>query len=375
MKRLYLLFTILLTFLTVTPANAAQSSLIFITTPSHSQISGLFLDDQLATDLGPTGAIGKLLYSSTARATRWEVDPALIEEAVVMSNGYKVLKGVGGTSGTTAGTGQDVAKAFLARVSTLAHFGLVDAMVYGNPSEYWVMRLTPHEHTYLFTASQTRLATLLKSAVGAPANYISTKYFNLSGQSVVDLRNDYATIQSNAIYMAPADLDSTRLSLVRLLNPQMSRDRRLQLLDDLNSSITNLSNNIRLAPGRFTITSSSQTLPITVINDFPETAKVDLIINSLNERVAVDDIHGVVVNGKSKVQVMVPIKVLTSGTSGLSIVIQNTKGEMLGTPQLYSLNLKVISPIATWITTGAAIVLFFAALLQSLRRIRKRRVV
>jgi len=369
MKRFLALLMCLTAIIFATPVNAAPSSLIFITTPSHSQIDGLFLDDQLAIDLAPTGPIGSLLYPTTNRNTRWEVDPALIEEVILMSNGYKVL---GGTA-TTDGTGRDVAKAFLARLSALTQLGQVDAMVYGNPSEYWVTRLTPHEHTYLYTASQVRLATLLKSSVGAPLNYVSTKYFTLPSQSVVDLRNDYAAIQSNAIYMAPEDLDSARLSLVRLLNPQMSRSRRFHLIDDLNVSTTRLNQNIRLAPGRFTVTSSSQKLPITVINDFPGNAKVDLIISSLNERVSVDDIRGVEVNGKSKVQVMVPIKVLTSGTSGLSIVIHNSKGEILGEPQLYSLNLKVISPIATWITTGAAVILFFAALLQSLRRIRKRR--
>ena len=369
MKRFLALLMCLTAIIFASPVNAAPSSLIFITTPSHSKIDGLFLDDQLALDLAPTGAIGSLLYPSTNRSTRWEVDPALIEEATVMSNGYKVL---GGTA-TTDGTGRDIAKAFLARISALAQLGQVDAIVYGNPSEYWVTRLTPHEHTYLLSASQVRLATLLKSSVGTPLNYVSTKYFTLPSQSVVDLRNDYAAIQNNAIYMAPDDLDSARLSLVRLLNPQMSRSRRSALVDDLNSSTTKLNQSIRLAPGRFTVTSSSQTLPITVINDFPGSAKIDLIINSLNERVSVDDIRGIDVNGKSKVQVMVPIKVLTSGTSGLSIVIHNSKGEILGEPQLYSLNLKVISPIATWITTGAAVILFFAALLQSLRRIRKRR--
>jgi len=370
MKRLLALVTIITSFIFASPVSAAESSLLFITTPSHSQIDGLFLDDQLAIDLAPTGTIGSLLYPSTNHSTRWEVDPALIEEATVMSNGYKVLAG----SATTDGTGRDVAQAFLARVRALAQLGQVDAMVYGNPSEYWITRLTPHEHTYLYTASQVRLATLLKSSVGAPANYVSTKYFTLPSQSMVDLRNDYAAIQNNAIYMAPDDLDSARLSLVRLLNPQMSKSRRFQLIEDLNSSMTNLNQKIRLAPGRFTVTSSSQKLPITVINDFPGNAKVDLIINSFNERVSVEDIHGIEVGGKSKVQVMVPIKVLTSGTSGLSIVIHNSKGATLGDPQLYSLNLKVISPIATWITTGAAVILFFAALLQSLRRIRKRRV-
>ena len=350
-----------------TTAHAAQNSLLFITAPSHSQINGVFIDDQLAAELSPDGSLGKLLYPTNGRSFRWEVDPALIEEVTTMSNGYKLLDG-------TAGSGQDLARAFLARLSALASVGQVDAMVYGNPSEYWVTRLTPHEHTSILSASQSRLSALLKNSVGLPTNYLSTSYFSLPKQSLTHIRRDYSTIQGSAIYMAPEALDAARLSLIRLLNPAMGSDRRLALLADVNHSIATLGQNIRLAPGRFTVTSSSQNLPITVINDFPGNAKINLVITSLNERVVVNDINNVAVNGKSKIQVMVPVKVLTSGTSGLSIVIRNGKGAQIGNPQIYPLSLKVISPIATWITTGAAITLFFAALLQSLRRIRRRRV-
>lgn len=354
-------------FLVPASAHASNQSLLFITAPSHRELNGAFLDDQLATDLSPVGSIGSLLYLQKSAGIQWSVDPALVEEVIDMSDGYKLTNG-------TAGAGQDFAKNFLARLKQLASIGRVDAMVYGNPSEYWVQRLTPHERNYIFAASQKRLSALLGTTVGAPTSYVNNKYFYLSRQSVVDIRDDYSTVQSSAIYMSPTDLDNYRLSLTRLFNPQMSSTTRSTLIGDLNGAILNLSKNIRLAPGRFTITSSSQKLPITVINDFPNAAKVNLVINSLNEKVLVDDIRDVSVPGKSKVQVLVPVKVLTSGASSLSIVVENSKGDQLSDPQIYSLSLSVISPIATWITTGAAIVLFFAALLQSLRRIRRRRV-
>ena len=348
------------------PARAASPSLLFITAPSHRELNGTFLDDKLATDLSPVGSIGSLLYIKNSVGVQWSVDPALVEEVVDMSDGYKLADG-------TTGAGQDFAKNFLARLKTLATIGRVDAMVYGNPSEYWVRRLTPHERNYIFAASQNRLTSLLGLPVGAPTSYLNVKYFPLSRQSVLDIRDDYNIIQSSAIYMAPADLDNFRLSLTRLFNPQMSSTTRSTLIGDLNGASLILSKNIRLAPGRFTITSSSQKLPITVINDFPGTAKVNLIINSLNEKVLVDDIQNITVPGKSKVQVLVPVKVLTSGASALSIEVHNSRGDQLGDPQVYILSLAVISPIATWITTGAAIILFLAALLQSLRRIRRRR--
>jgi Family of unknown function (DUF6049) len=370
MKRPTLSFgvmTALLLGVFVTPsAHASSHSLIFITAPSHRELNGLFTDDKLATDLSPVGSIGKLLYLKNSAGIQWSVDPSLVEEVVDMSNGYKLIDG-------KDGSGEAFAKNFLGRLQLLATQGRVDAMVYGNPSEYWVQRLTPHEHNYIYTASQKRLAALLKTPVGVPTSYLNNKYFYLNRQSVIDIRDDYSTIQNSAIYMDPNDLDTHRLALTRLFNPQMSSDLRAVLTQDLNNSVFNLNRSIRLAPGRFTITSSSQKLPITVINDFPGVAKLHLIVNSLNEKVLVDNIDGVTVPGKSKVQVMVPVKVLTSGASTLSIVVENSRGDQVGDPQIYPLSLTVISPIATWITTGAAITLFFAALLQSLRRIRRRR--
>jgi Family of unknown function (DUF6049) len=363
---LLVLLTIPIAAITSPATHAARSSLLFITAPSHRTLGGLFLDDQLATELSPVGSIGSLLYLKNSELIQWAVDPSLVEEVVDMSDGYKLADG-------TAGAGQDFAKNFLERLKNLATIGRVDAMVYGNPSEYWVQRLTPHEHNYILQASQKRLALLLGQPVGAPTSYVNQKYFSLARQSVLDIRDDYNTIQSSAIYMAPTDLDNYRLSLTRLFNPSMSGATRSTLTGDLNAAVLNLSKSIRLAPGRFTITSSSQKLPITVINDFPNSAKIDLSINSLNEKVLVEDIHNITVPGKSKVQVLVPVKVLTSGSSALTIVVQNSRGDQLSDLQIYSLSLAVISPIATWITTGAAIILFFAALLQSLRRIRRRR--
>ncbi len=368
-KRLLLILLSLSTFaisLLPAPSFAANSTTIFVTAPSHQLLNGVFIDDQLATDLSPVGSLGKLLYLKGGAGLRWSIDPALIEEVMSMSKGYLLID-------KSKGAGEDFAKNFLARVADLAASGRVDAMVYANPSQYWVGRLTPHEKNYLLQASQVRLATLLAKPVGAPLQYLSTNYFTLTHQSVLDVNDAYATIQSRAIYMASDDLNNARLSLMRILNPTLSSTHRALLLNDIDKSIQVLRTSIRLAPGRFTVTSSTQELPITIINDFPMSATVNLNINSLNERVLAHDINGVIVAGKSKVQVLVPVKVLTSGNSALSIDVQNSRGDAISEEQVYSLSLKVISPIATWITAAAALTLFFAALLQSLRRIRRRR--
>ena len=46
---------------------------------------------------------------------------------------------------------------------------------------------------------------------------------------------------------------------------------------------------------------------------------------------------------------------------------------MYGQDVTYPLKIVVISPVATWITGAAALVLFGAAILKSLRRIRRGR--
>jgi len=45
----------------------------------------------------------------------------------------------------------------------------------------------------------------------------------------------------------------------------------------------------------------------------------------------------------------------------------------VGYPVSINLKLSVISPVATWITSAAAILLFVAALIQSIRRVRRRK--
>jgi hypothetical protein len=74
------------------------------------------------------------------------------------------------------------------------------------------------------------------------------------------------------------------------------------------------------------------------------------------------------------VQILIPVQVLTSGQSGLEIQATTTTGDPLGDSVIYPLSLSVISPIATWVTTGAAILLFAAAIFRSGGRlIRARR--
>lgn len=60
-----------------------------------------FLDDQLATDLAPTGRLGRLLsLASAARVPiTYAIDPALIDDATVMAGAAQLSAGVAGVTG------------------------------------------------------------------------------------------------------------------------------------------------------------------------------------------------------------------------------------------------------------------------------------
>jgi hypothetical protein len=157
------------------------------------------------------------------------------------------------------------------------------------------------------------------------------------------------------------------------LHPDLKVSTRTILALDLFSAALEISEKIRLAPGRFTVTTTKQNLPITLVNDFTNPAKISLRVETINGKVIVGKVPDQVVSGKSKIQVMIPVEVITSGKSTLVVKIYSEKRKLLGNEVFYPVTLKVISPVATWITTGGAIVLFLSALVQSFRRIKRTR--
>jgi hypothetical protein len=66
------------------------------------------------------------------------------------------------------------------------------------------------------------------------------------------------------------------------------------------------------------------------------------------------------------------VEVLSVGDSSLAVGIANEQKENLGDFVIYPLTIRVLNPVATWITYIAAIILFISAVIQSARRIRKR---
>jgi hypothetical protein len=177
----------------------------------------------------------------------------------------------------------------------------------------------------------------------------------------------------NSSYMTPVEIETFQGQSASVLHPDLKVSARAILALDLFSAALEISEKIRLAPGRFTVTTTKQNLPITLVNDFTNPAKISLRVETINGKVIVGKVPDQVVSGKSKIQVMIPVEVITSGKSTLVVKIYSEKRKLLGNEVFYPVTLKVISPVATWITTGGAIVLFLSALVQSFRRIKRTR--
>jgi hypothetical protein len=139
------------------------------------------------------------------------------------------------------------------------------------------------------------------------------------------------------------------------------------------AAIKEVNNKLRISPGNYTITTKNYDLPVTVINDFTEPVSLDLIITTTNSRVLVDDVPRITIDGQSQIQIEVPIEVIASGDTSLRLQLYTPKGEIIGLEQRIPLRLAVISPVTTWLTTGMAIILLLAAIVQSVRRVKSRR--
>jgi hypothetical protein len=157
------------------------------------------------------------------------------------------------------------------------------------------------------------------------------------------------------------------------LNPDLPNESVKLLSADLSKALRENSQKLRIASGSYTITSTNYNLPITITNDFSIAIKIELLARATNSKVLVGDIEPISIPANSQIQVKVPLEVLTSGESRLEFKFRTESGAQLGANQYIPIRLAVISPITTWFTTGMAIILLLAAIVQSVRRIKGRK--
>ena len=360
--------TLLITFLSLTfvlsPAvNAA--TIVVISEPTHRLSDGVFFDDLLAQKLAPSGELGSLIYYRGSGVKIWQVDPATISEISAMSNGYGVQDGA-------VASGQIIATQWLEQFKKVTKFERVLSLPYGNPSEYWIDQISKDNSTYFKAVSQITLDTILGKATDGITPYNSEQQ-SISKTTVNVFK--YAQRQINLLtsLVDQKDLVAEQLRLIQLLNPDIEAKKLSELAADFDQSITKMRSKLQIKSTKFTVTSENEELPITIVNNFDSNVKLKLSTRAINSKVKVAPVEIIELAPKSKQQVLLPIQVLAPGDSRLLAQLTNLDNKPVGYPVYINLKLSVISPVATWITSGAAVLLFIAILIQSVRRVRRRK--
>jgi hypothetical protein len=349
-------------FFVIPNSNAAQ--VVKISEPTHRLSDGVFFNDSLAQKLTPTGSLGQMVYLNTFGVNDWQVDPATIDEIIAMSNGYGIADG-------SAPSGQELAKSWLTQFIKVTKNKKVTPITYGNPSSFWANEIMPDQIEYLNAVGKIRLETLLNRSVQeVGSTEVVKQKFNRASLSV--LKYSQRQIDLFSTVLEKTQLEENQLRLSQLLNPDLEEMIFLDLLKDYDKSISVMRNKLNIKNTKFTVTSSKEDLPITVVNDFDQVVKLKLSSRAMNGKVSVAQIEEIELAAKSKNQVLLPIEVFAAGDSRLLVQLTNLENKPVGYPVYINLKLSVISPVATWITTAAAILLIMAALVQSVRRVRRR---
>jgi len=364
LKRILLAFLLIL--LPISPTQS--STLITLTAPTNKLADGRFINNNLAISISPGGDLGKALEITASSNRTWLIDPALIEEIVDLVDGYIYLDQEGKDVEVAP---FDLANDWLLKLQSLTRNNRVVAITYGAPSQSFLERLAPGELSRYNSLSKLRLEALLNSEVSAPGES------SVEGEPVLVAKNAYTALRksikiTNSV-ITSKDVEDLRLGLAKTLNPELSKANAFLISKSYSAAIKEANNKLRISPGNYTITTKNYDLPVTVINDFTEPVSLDLIITTTNSRVLVEDVPRITIDGQSQIQIEVPIEVIASGDTSLRLQLYTPKGEIIGLEQRIPLRLAVISPVTTWLTTGMAIILLLAAIVQSVRRVKSRR--
>ena len=349
-------------FIPIPNTNAAQ--VVKISEPTHRLSDGVFFNDLLAQKLAPSGSLGQAVYLNTQSVNSWLVDPATIDEIIAMSNGYGISDG-------TAPTGQEIAKSWLTQFTKVTRNKKITPITYGNPSSFWVNEIMPDQIVYLDEISKFKLESFLSRPVEKTGGAEAEKQ-KINKTSLSVLKYGQRQINLLSTLLEKKQLEDYQLRLLKLLNPNLDEKLFLELLKDYDKSISIMRAKLNVKNTKFTVTSSKEELPITVVNDYDQVVKLKLSTRAMNSKVSVAQIEEIELEAKSKKQVLLPIEVFAAGDSRLLVQLTNLENKPVGYPVYIDLKLSVISPVATWITTAAAVLLFIAALVQSVRRVRRR---
>ena len=370
MKRIWLVLAVILGLqFTYLPAQAVESQVIRLVTEPNRNYSGFFYNDDLATRLTPTGDFGKLVFSPANRPRTWVVDTAFIDDVIAMKDDYKIGL-VGGEK--IDGVGSVVATNWLNQFSFISANDQVVVLPYGNPAYRLIKNYAPGELNFYYANANQRLAEFLGRAVISDK---SGKYSKGSFASSNSLRMNYtqnrqAVTTLDRVVDAP-ELTTLRLQMARLLNPNIDQEFRDRLLKSADKEVLRSTRKLKVVSGRYRLTAAEVKLPITLVNNFSTQVKVSLELLPRNSRVQIAGITDVSIEPLSKMQLSLPANVITPGTVTVAARLTDAKGVPITKYSQLNLNLSIVDSRVAWFTSSAAVLLFIAATLQTIRRVRR----
>ena len=92
-----------------------------------------------------------------------------------------------------------------------------------------------------------------------------------------------------------------------------------------------------------------------------------------NSRIQITGIEDVIIAPNSKIQLLLPANIITPGTVTVAARLTDAEGVPVTKYSQLTLNLSIVDSRVAWFTSGAAILLFVAATLQTVRRVRRSR--
>jgi hypothetical protein len=273
----------------------------------------------------------------------------------------------------TDGQGVAVAVAFLEQLKIATSGASVTTIAYGNPDLTIAEQLAPSELTFYFSYGAERVSFHLGRVVAVDKSYVMRERAKISGP----LRKNY-TVNRQAISKLSTVVTASELTLFRarlaiLLSPSINGELSEKFAANAIVGVAQQREKLRINPGKYALTSQAVEVPLTLVNGFSSAVTVNVIFRSSNIKVLVNDMRQITLAPESRTQFAVPFTVVASGSTNISAILTNTKGQWLGPSSKLALTTTLIDSRVAWFTTGAAVLLFIGAAAQTYRRIRKGR--
>ena len=355
-------------FFPVQSAQAAQQQITILSDIFHRELNGKFMNESLAQSISVTGG----LYYTVANAPMqsiWVIDPQLIEEISDMADGYRVLP-------SSEGQYSQSAQEFLQLLKLKIGKNQIFALSYGSPNIAARAKISEIELAKLQSVSSLRLARVLNLPVSAGLPTGFTPNTSLPSNKA---KNDFAILNKtlNKIAQITTDPEVAEVALRSnaLLNPKLSRKEAQYLSISLNGAVDRLEKKVKVLPGQYTLTSTNEKIPVTVVNEFDAPAEVILILKANNARIVIDTAKKVTLAEKSRKQILISAKAVANGKVRVEARLETEKGARYGEIKYLEFSISMIGPVITWVMAGAGILLVSASGIQIYRRTRKKVVI